>query len=178
MTPAAQLRADRELTSLVPGQTGRVWFCLVKAGQRGVTAAALLRQAYAGIERPRSGAAAIRTAIRRCNGQVERHGYAVATVPGALPTRWRVERIAAAAAAPSDFPNPTIRAVRTPRFAVLTGLTGAPAAIAGAARCTCHWPFGHPSEPDFRFCGAAAVIGRPYCAEHGKQASAAVRKAA
>ncbi len=30
----------------------------------------------------------------------------------------------------------------------------------------CQWPHGHPGEPDFHFCGAEAVAGRPYCAEH------------
>ena len=31
---------------------------------------------------------------------------------------------------------------------------------------TCSWPIGDPGEPDFRFCGAPAAIGRPYCANH------------
>ncbi len=30
----------------------------------------------------------------------------------------------------------------------------------------CQWPIGHPGEPDFHFCGAAAAEGKPYCAEH------------
>ena len=30
----------------------------------------------------------------------------------------------------------------------------------------CNWPMGHPGEPDFHFCGAAANPGFPYCVEH------------
>jgi GcrA cell cycle regulator len=31
---------------------------------------------------------------------------------------------------------------------------------------TCSWPNGHPGEKGFHFCGARAVPGKPYCAEH------------
>jgi GcrA cell cycle regulator len=31
---------------------------------------------------------------------------------------------------------------------------------------TCSWPHGHPGEKGFHFCGARAVAGKPYCAEH------------
>lgn len=31
---------------------------------------------------------------------------------------------------------------------------------------TCRWPIGDPREPDFHFCGAPALPGKPYCAEH------------
>jgi len=30
----------------------------------------------------------------------------------------------------------------------------------------CKWPVGHPGEPDFHFCGAAANPGFPYCVAH------------
>ena len=30
----------------------------------------------------------------------------------------------------------------------------------------CKWPMGHPGEPDFHFCGAAANPGFPYCVDH------------
>ena len=30
----------------------------------------------------------------------------------------------------------------------------------------CKWPFGHPGEAGFGFCGAPPLIGRPYCAAH------------
>ncbi len=34
----------------------------------------------------------------------------------------------------------------------------------------CHWPIGHPREPDFHFCGNVAMPGKPYCAEHAARA--------
>lgn len=40
---------------------------------------------------------------------------------------------------------------------------------------TCRWPVGDPATPDFFFCGhpsADNAIGIPYCAAHGKRASA------
>lgn len=30
----------------------------------------------------------------------------------------------------------------------------------------CCWPLGEPGTPSFKFCGDAAMHGRPYCAEH------------
>ena len=32
----------------------------------------------------------------------------------------------------------------------------------------CAWPFGHPKEPGFHFCGAAVEAGRPYCTHHAE----------
>lgn len=34
----------------------------------------------------------------------------------------------------------------------------------GAASCL--WPIGDPGEPEFHFCGAETVPGKPYCLEH------------
>ena len=34
------------------------------------------------------------------------------------------------------------------------------------SRHACCWPIGQPGTASFRFCGNAAVLGRPYCAEH------------
>jgi GcrA cell cycle regulator len=31
---------------------------------------------------------------------------------------------------------------------------------------TCCWPIGEPGTPNFRFCTAAALAGKPYCEEH------------
>lgn len=31
---------------------------------------------------------------------------------------------------------------------------------------SCCWPFGDPGTPEFKFCGAKPVPGKPYCAEH------------
>ncbi len=30
----------------------------------------------------------------------------------------------------------------------------------------CKWPIGDPGEPEFHFCGAPSVTGRPYCPDH------------
>jgi GcrA cell cycle regulator len=35
---------------------------------------------------------------------------------------------------------------------------------------SCLWPFGHPNEDDFHFCGAHPMPGKPYCAEHAARA--------
>lgn len=35
---------------------------------------------------------------------------------------------------------------------------------------TCKWPIGDPSHEDFRYCGKAALPGKPYCAEHDSRA--------
>ena len=34
----------------------------------------------------------------------------------------------------------------------------------------CMWPHGHPSDPDFRFCGAQPETGKPYCSMHASVA--------
>ncbi|KAA2214606.1 GcrA family cell cycle regulator [Teichococcus oryzae] len=31
---------------------------------------------------------------------------------------------------------------------------------------TCCWPIGEPGTPEFRFCTAEAISGKPYCPEH------------
>ena len=52
------------------------------------------------------------------------------------------------AAAPVDAPEPPVA-----RF------------LARKASACC-WPFGEPRTPDFRFCDAVALAGKPYCQEH------------
>jgi GcrA cell cycle regulator len=32
----------------------------------------------------------------------------------------------------------------------------------------CRWPFGDPTRPEFRYCGAHAVAGLPYCSHHAQ----------
>ena len=45
-----------------------------------------------------------------------------------------------------------------------------------SARLTaCCWPIGDPGTKDFRFCDAASVPGKPYCAEHAQVAYVKVR---
>lgn len=32
----------------------------------------------------------------------------------------------------------------------------------------CRWPMGDPTSPEFRFCGARAITGLPYCTHHAQ----------
>jgi GcrA cell cycle regulator len=32
----------------------------------------------------------------------------------------------------------------------------------------CRWPFGDPSQAEFRFCGAHSPVGTPYCTHHSR----------
>ena len=41
-----------------------------------------------------------------------------------------------------------------------------PMRVAAVGRARCKWPFGDPQHDDFHFCEAAAMAGKPYCAEH------------
>lgn len=45
-----------------------------------------------------------------------------------------------------------------------------PAKVVEVPRNRCQWPYGHPRQPEFRFCGAKAVTERPYCEEHCREA--------
>ncbi len=40
---------------------------------------------------------------------------------------------------------------------------------------SCCWPIGEPGTPEFRFCTAGAMAGKPYCAEHAAIAYVKVR---
>jgi len=42
--------------------------------------------------------------------------------------------------------------------------------VANLAATDCRWPIGDPREPDFRFCGAPQLPGRPYCDHHWRMA--------
>ncbi|MEH3119101.1 MAG: GcrA cell cycle regulator [Methylorubrum populi] len=53
-----------------------------------------------------------------------------------------------------------------------------PVALAVSERVTimdlrdsmCRWPMGDPTSPEFRFCGARAITGLPYCTQHAQVA--------
>jgi GcrA cell cycle regulator len=45
-----------------------------------------------------------------------------------------------------------------------------PPTVVEFAGPTCSWPFGHPGEKGFHFCGARPLPGKPYCAEHAARA--------
>jgi len=34
----------------------------------------------------------------------------------------------------------------------------------------CKWPFGHPDEAEFHFCGSPSLVNKPYCPEHYQMA--------
>lgn len=40
----------------------------------------------------------------------------------------------------------------------------------------CCWPLGEPGTPSFRFCGADAMPGKPYCAKHAQLAYVRIRE--
>ncbi|MEQ8667036.1 MAG: GcrA family cell cycle regulator [Rhodospirillales bacterium] len=40
----------------------------------------------------------------------------------------------------------------------------------------CCWPDGEPGSENFRFCGAPAVEGKPYCTEHCRRAYVRITK--
>src|SRR5262249_34140964 len=41
---------------------------------------------------------------------------------------------------------------------------------------TCRWPVGDPGHPDFFYCGAVPLEGRPYCSAHCARAYNYVRE--
>lgn len=41
---------------------------------------------------------------------------------------------------------------------------------------TCSWPVGDPLDPEFFFCGAAAIEGLPYCAAHQRRARVPIKR--
>ena len=46
----------------------------------------------------------------------------------------------------------------------------------GVRLMACCWPIGEPGTPSFRFCGDAALAGKPYCADHASIAYVKVRE--
>ena len=45
-----------------------------------------------------------------------------------------------------------------------------PKTLLDLERIDCRWPIGEPRQPDFHFCGAPQVAGRPYCDLHWRMA--------
>ena len=43
---------------------------------------------------------------------------------------------------------------------------------------TCRWPIGEPTDADFHFCGKPTATGKPYCAEHCKEAYTSLKELA
>ena len=61
-------------------------------------------------------------------------------------------------------PAPAPRSAPAPRAPAAAPPVVRPFQRSGAR--TCCWPIGEPGTPEFRFCTAEAVQGRPYCSEH------------
>ncbi|WP_343559300.1 GcrA family cell cycle regulator [Kiloniella sp. b19] len=79
------------------------------------------------------------------------------------------EKKAAATAGRSDAARKTDskkenqEAIEAADRRLFSGATAAPRKSRGPK---CLWPIGDPGDPDFHFCEAPAVHGKPYCAEH------------
>lgn len=54
-------------------------------------------------------------------------------------------------------------AIEAADFRLFSGVTATPRKSRGPK---CLWPIGDPDDPDFHFCEAPSVHGKPYCAEH------------
>jgi len=74
--------------------------------------------------------------------------------PSRKPTKPKPKRIKA----PAQAPAPSAPAVAAP------------------AKHLCCWPIGDPGTRDFRFCGAPAKPGKPYCQQHCDLAYQKVRE--
>ncbi len=85
-------------------------------------------------------------------------------------------------AAPAVVETAESAAPNRPAIPVLRPVSAQPARrLAAVAPSTvqrisaCCWPMGEPGKPGFHFCDAAAVAGKPYCAEHAQLAYVKIR---
>jgi len=185
-------------TAVITGRVGAVWRALVAAGDRGCSSDELRDTVY-GRRAPATWVELLPAHIRSMRRFAGPHGLTVGPVTGAKPKRWRVQTVDGPEAAPVPL-SPPVEAVAPPATpmpppqqpapiapalqaaspsqptsTVLDGLAGAAAAVAASTRGSCRWPLGgHPNEESFRFCGAPARDGKPYCADHVRAASAGV----
>jgi len=87
-----------------------------------------------------------------------------------LPPLRRLEAapVPSASVAPRPAPVPAATAPAKAPSAVVRPFprTNAP---------SCCWPLGDPGTPEFRFCAAEALPGKPYCTEHAALAYVKVR---
>jgi GcrA cell cycle regulator len=91
----------------------------------------------------------------------------VASMPMQMPEPVRVEPVPEEAA-----PLAHVAAEATPQAAPAPIRVVAPAMRRSSACC---WPLGDPGTRSFRFCDAASLAGKPYCAEHAQLAYVKVR---
>jgi GcrA cell cycle regulator len=73
-------------------------------------------------------------------------------------------------------PSPILRnggggkSVATPRPVAKVPVKPARQIVLSTSGACCKWPFGHPGESGFHFCGSAALLNKPYCPEHYQMA--------
>lgn len=109
----------------------------------------------------------------------------------ARPSPIRKQEASTAAPAPRRRPSvrhapsapPARRPVPPASQPMPAAVAPAPAPVNAAVRPfpraslrSCCWPLGEPGTRDFRFCGAEADPGRPYCATHAAVAYVRVRE--
>lgn len=98
-------------------------------------------------------------------------------VPGAAPSSRPARRAARPAMPrPSPMMAGTAMAARPPaeRPAPVVQMRPPPQPLR-LGNSACCWPLGDPGTPGFRFCGAQALLGKPYCAEHAALAYVRVK---
>jgi GcrA cell cycle regulator len=102
--------------------------------------------------------------------------------PGAVRAPQQPRRVQQAPVFRVAAPQPAIarrpEQAPTPR-PVIAAPAPAPAAVVRAfprsGNRSCCWPLGEPGTPEFRFCSAESIMGKPYCAEHAAVAYVRVR---
>lgn len=95
-------------------------------------------------------------------------GPTLAPLPSASITTAEPPTVSAAPQPAAITPEPQSRPAPPRR---LTAVAPNPATRASA----CCWPMGEPGKPGFHFCDAAAIGGKPYCAEHAQLAYVRIR---
>lgn len=98
-------------------------------------------------------------------------GPTLPPLPGAEPAPPAAAPVAPTMVAPMAAAAPPLRPAASPP--VQPVVRAAPVRVVRSAACC--WPIGEPGTPSFRFCDAAALSGKPYCAEHAQLAYVRVR---
>jgi len=62
--------------------------------------------------------------------------------------------------------NRGVGGTRTPRLAAKATVKTVHQLALSTSGARCKWPFGHPGEVDFHFCGSLALVNKSYCPEH------------
>ena len=94
---------------------------------------------------------------------------------GALETLPEADAVVIEAAVEAAEPTPPPVQRPAPEFP-MPAAAPEPVTLAVSERVTimelresmCRWPMGDPTTPEFRFCGARAITGLPYCTHHAQ----------